>query len=243
MPTDKGTIMPKRSKDPATCVIDGCGRPIRVKRTRLCRQHQRRLDETGVLGGTIQARNPGICSATGCATPKVAHGLCPLHARRAKRDGLIPTKPVSAYRERFFSRVAWNGTCLEWTHAVNSKGYGMMLAGARVETAHRLAWYFEYGDFPDHWIDHKCGNRRCVNIEHLRPADAKTNAENRTAPWMGRSLPRGVSKTPAGHYTAGCTSDGVYYHLGTFKTIAEAESAVIAKRNEVMTHNVERKIA
>ena len=183
------------------------------------------------------------CITPDCAQGVKAHGYCARHERAAKREGVIPTKPIEAYRERFFSRLSWRGECLEWNRPVNSKGYGTMFAGDRLHTAHRLAWYFEYGDFPDHWIDHICGNRRCVNTEHLRPADAKTNAENRTQPWMGRDLPRGVNKTPFGTYSAGCTSNGIYYHVGTFKSVAEAETAVVAKRNEVMTHNVERKIA
>ena len=55
--------------------------------------------------------------------------------------------------------------CFIWQGCFNSKGYptrGQMLA-------HRLAWIAFFGPIPDgRQIHHECGDKRCINIHHLR---------------------------------------------------------------------------
>src|SRR5699024_11195410 len=63
-----------------------------------------------------------------------------------------------------------------WTGATDSSGYGQLVAYGRKVAAHRYAWEREHGPIPDgREVDHKCWERSCVNVAHLRLA---THAEN-----------------------------------------------------------------
>lgn len=71
--------------------------------------------------------------------------------------------------------------CMLWARAVTRKGYAdvsVKRANGEWGTArlHRELYMVEKGDIPDGLVlDHLCGNRRCVNTDHLEPV---TNTEN-----------------------------------------------------------------
>jgi hypothetical protein len=68
--------------------------------------------------------------------------------------------------------------CLQWNGAVDRRdGYGRFYNGSgKTLGAHQFIWRYCRGEVPHGLvIDHICGNRRCVNIDHLRIV---TNAEN-----------------------------------------------------------------
>jgi HNH endonuclease len=81
-------------------------------------------------------------------------------------------KRRSRREERFAARIAppdENG-CEVWTGALD-KGYGKVGAGAsgRTERVHRRAWERAHGPIPEgRELHHECGNKACVNVEHLR---------------------------------------------------------------------------
>jgi hypothetical protein len=63
--------------------------------------------------------------------------------------------------------------CEEWTGALNSKGYGVRTINSRRWLAHRAAYALEHGPLePGVQLHHTCGNRRCVNVAHLKPVSA-----------------------------------------------------------------------
>lgn len=69
--------------------------------------------------------------------------------------------------------------CWEWRGAVNKQtGYGyfsVRVDGSRL--AHRVAYTLIKGAIPDGLtIDHLCGNKRCVNVEHMEPVTAAENS-------------------------------------------------------------------
>lgn len=91
----------------------------------------------------------------------------------------------------------------------------------------------------DREIDHICHNRKCVNPEHLRLVTRKQNQEHRINPNSNsRSGVRGVHWHKAQQrWTATVGHHRQRLFVGYYDTIEEAEAAVIAKRNELFSHN------
>lgn len=147
-------------------------------------------------------------------------------------------------KANFWAKVNKTADCWLWTAAQTTTGYGLFAvwtAGkTRMYKAHRLAYTLTTGDAAEGMdLDHKCHTPLCVNPAHLRPTTHKQNMENRpTANKGNRSGVRGVHW--AGRYQkweAQVKHNGRSNYLGRFDSIAEAEAAVIAKRNELFTHN------
>lgn len=61
------------------------------------------------------------------------------------------------------------------------EGYGRFYGRRRKVMAHRMAYELCVGEIPEGMvIDHKCGNRGCVNPGHLRIASPAANAQYQT---------------------------------------------------------------
>jgi hypothetical protein len=80
--------------------------------------------------------------------------------------------------ERFWEKVDARGDCWEWTGAATPTGYGTFFPTRTAPTrAYRYAWESLIGPIPAGMtLDHLCGNRRCVNPDHLRVATQRENA-------------------------------------------------------------------
>jgi len=147
---------------------------------------------------------------------------------------------MSTIEERFWAKVDHAGGCWEWTASTNSLGYGTFHVGGKMKKAHRVSYEIANGPIPDGMvIDHQCQNRGCVNPSHLRLATQKQNGENLSAGRINNvtSGVRGVYQTKGGKWQARVKHHRKVYNAGSHDTIAEAEAAVIAKRNELYTHN------
>lgn len=78
---------------------------------------------------------------------------------------------------RFWSRaraVKWG--CTEWRGVVR-RGYGNIQYLGKTVLVHRVAWMLTHQrPIPDGLvIDHLCGNRLCINPEHLEAVTAEEN--------------------------------------------------------------------
>jgi hypothetical protein len=147
--------------------------------------------------------------------------------------------PLSATpQERFWAKVNITLTCWEWTGARKHNGYGVFtLRTGLTVRAHRLSYEWAHGLIPDRMqVDHMCGNRLCVRVDHLRLVTNKQNQEHRSGA-TARSITgvRGVYPHTSG-YQAMVTSNGVK-STRWFRTVAEAEAWAIAKRAELFTHD------
>ena len=100
--------------------------------------------------------------------------------------------------------------------------------------AHRLAWFYETGEWPTMNLDHRDGNRSSNQLDNLRLATQHQNMQNkRKAHINSRSGILGVSwdknnkRWEASIYVAGKTR-----HIGRFSTSKEASDAYITAKRE-----------
>lgn len=226
------------------CTIDGCER--RAKCRGWCDTHYKRW-----LGGRpLDApfgrarRVRGECTVEGCETSEFAVGLCQHHYNRNRKygDPLLgppPARKFGSVEERFWFNVDKSDDCWTWTGALFWDGYGVFTIKKRQYRAHRVSYEWAHGQIPEGMlIDHRCHNTRCVNPDHLRLADRSQNNQNRLgAQSNSKSGIRGVLHLPSGRWQARVRHKREDIHVGVFDTAAEAEAAVIAKRNQLFTHN------
>lgn len=142
--------------------------------------------------------------------------------------------------DRFWAKVDQTGSCWLWTGAITDQGYGNFWAAGKNVYAHRFAWELVRGETPQGHLDHQTTcPKNCVNPDHLRVTSHKQNLENRAgAQSNSKSGVRGVVwHKRAKKWEARITHNRKTIHAGLFPTIAEAEAAVIAKRNELFTHS------
>jgi hypothetical protein len=113
--------------------------------------------------------------------------------------------------------------------------------------AHRFAYESINGPIPEGLqVDHICHNTSCVLVKHLRLATPSQNKENMAgARADSKSGIRGVRWARRQRkWYASVRQMGALHYLGYFDDIRDAEAAVIAKRNELFTHNnADRKAA
>jgi len=74
-------------------------------------------------------------------------------------------------KERFYEKTKTDEKtgCLIWQSCIHPCGYGRFKIKGKTQLAHRVAWVLEYGEIPeDILVLHKCNNRLCVNVKHLK---------------------------------------------------------------------------
>ena len=99
--------------------------------------------------------------------------------------------------------------------------------------AHRLAWLYVYGKFPDGIIDHINGIKLDNRISNLRDVSNSTNAENQKAAHRGsRTGFLGVTWSK-GRYEAYIKVKKVGRYIGRYDTPEEAHEAYLAEKRRV----------
>jgi hypothetical protein len=111
------------------------------------------------------------------------------------------------------------------------KGYLSLMIDGGVYKAHRLAWFYMFGEWPNGHIDHINGNRCDNRIGNLRDVSPAVNAQN-----LRGAMPRnkvgllGVHRED-GRYRACIRVGGKSKHLGWFDAPEPAHAAYVnAKR-------------
>lgn len=121
---------------------------------------------------------------------------------------------------------------------VNDKGYVTIKLLGRTRNAHRLAWLYVYGKFPNDQIDHLNGIRNDNRILNLREA---TQSQNNCNLRLARSDSNTGLLGAHWHkrtkkFAAQIQVKGKKEHLGYFNTAEEAHQAYLAAKRELHSH-------
>ena len=187
------------------------------------------------------ADNKRTCTFDGCERPYYARGFCNGHYKQQRLGKTLrPLQVAMSLTERMAMHTDRTGECWLWTASKSDYGYGQVRSGDKTMLAHRVAYELANGPIPHGMmIDHRCHTHPCVRPNHLRIASRKQNLENRAgAAVNSKSGVRGVRwDQQCGKWLSRVTHNRHIFRVGLFATIEEAEAAVIAKRNELFTHN------
>lgn len=118
------------------------------------------------------------------------------------------------------------GTIAGYNDAKATNGYHKIKIAGVVCSAHRLAWLFVHGDWPDSELDHINGERSDNRICNLRPATSSQNSGNVRRHCDNMSGFKGVSWCARTRkWRATIKIDYIQRHLGLFVTKEAAASA------------------
>lgn len=127
------------------------------------------------------------CSFPDCGKPHESFGLCQGHRTQQKKGkSLTPLfssrKPNNApprieYREVACPVAGLDGPCHQWLRYTSKKGYGQVRAYGKTVPVHCYIWSQANGPIPAGMVlDHRCKNRACCNVSHLRLVTPRVNA-------------------------------------------------------------------
>lgn len=118
----------------------------------------------------------------------------------------------------------------------SKRGYVIIGIDCSAIRAHRLAWYYYYGQFPRYSIDHINGIRHDNRICNLRDVDNTVNTENqkRATRQNKSSGTLGVSREKNHRrWRAVIETKGKQIHIGYYDTIEDAQTAYINKKRQL----------
>jgi hypothetical protein len=113
-------------------------------------------------------------------------------------------------------------------------GYRHIQIDGRIYRAHRLAWLYVRGRWPEDGVDHKNGIRDDNRIDNLREATDVQNKQNTIKPRShNTSGYLGVSMSKIHRPRARIRVDGKVHNLGYFDDPAEAHQAYVAAKRRL----------
>ena len=132
----------------------------------------------------------------------------------------------------FWSKVDFGaglGNCWIWTGYTDTQGYGNFNIARKAARCHSISWIITRGAVPDGMmLDHRCGNRKCVNPDHLRVCSRQENQRNLKKSKANTSGFKGVYLDKRrGHWVARIRMskiDGVMW-IGSFRSAELAHDA------------------
>ena len=116
---------------------------------------------------------------------------------------------------------------------VNGDGYVHIRVGGKSHKAHRLAWLYMTGAWPDDMLDHRNGKRADNRFSNLRQADRAINSQNlREARKDNKLKVLGVSQYGR-RFIARIQVEGRQRYLGSFDTAALAHAVYLVAKREI----------
>lgn len=114
---------------------------------------------------------------------------------------------------------------------VSANGYVQIRLLGKLYYAHRLAWFFVHGKWPENHVDHINGNRSDNRIENLRDIIQQHNTQNQRCASKSNKLGLLGVYLDRGKYRSRIEVGGQTYDLGRHDTAESAHAAYIdAKR-------------
>jgi hypothetical protein len=107
---------------------------------------------------------------------------------------------------------------------VESSGYIRIEIKGKPYRAHRLAWFYTYGEWPRGFLDHKNLDKSDARLDNLRPTTCSGNVGNTPVQKDNKLGIKGVCKVKYGYIAQLHRKSGRKY-LGIFKTPEEASAA------------------
>lgn len=146
-------------------------------------------------------RSIKTCEFKGCGRKHEAKGLCDAHRnqrargkpltelRRRRQNG---TDPVIEFDTVPCRNADLVGPCHVFRGAKTRAGYGTMSNNREQLYVHRYVWEQTHGPIPTGLVvDHRCRNRACCNIDHLRVVTFKVNATENVERTVKTHCPQG----------------------------------------------------
>lgn len=128
-----------------------------------------------------------------------------------------------------FTRVTSTTNCVKVGSIAGTKnknGYVFFILNKKKYLAHRLAWLYVLGSFPENMIDHINGNKSDNRFCNLRDALNFQNQQNTKLQSKNTSGYKGISwHKPRNRWRVTCSVNKVRYYLGLFKNIEDAKFA------------------
>lgn len=122
--------------------------------------------------------------------------------------------------------------------APNTKGHIQIKVDGKLYVAHRLAWLYVYGTFPNDQLDHINGIKSDNRMINIREATNKQNQENVPLQSNNTSGYRGVSFDKQHQkFRAYICHNHTLIHLGLFRTAEQAGQVARSARDKLFTHN------
>lgn len=118
-----------------------------------------------------------------------------------------------------------------------SHGYWQIRINGRSYLAHRLAWLFVHGEWPQHQIDHIDGDRCNNRLGNLRDVPLAVNRQNIKGAMAGKKIPILGVRSQRSRFSALITLNGRRIYLGSFGTTEEAHRAYLSAKRRIHVGN------
>lgn len=124
--------------------------------------------------------------------------------------------------------------------SINDQGYLLIMIDGRVHSAHRLAWFYMHGEFPQGDIDHMNGVRSDNRLGNLRHGNRSFNMQNeRRARASGSSGFLGVTWSRKDKkWVAQIMLSGKHIYLGGYDSPEVAHAAYLEAKRRLHPGNL-----
>jgi hypothetical protein len=155
----------------------------------------------------------------------------PIHLTRAQLEARLSyNRETGEFHWLSSPRSGWVG---KRAGSLTNKGYRIIEIDGEPVLTHRLAWFFTYGEWPPHEVDHKNTNRDDNWIDNLRKATKAQNQANAVTRADNSSGIKGIHwSNKANKWVARIQCNNKRYCLGYFEDLDLAAAAYAKASND-----------